>query len=175
MAQCIYHPQYPAVEQCEVCHVPLCGQCLWYAESGERLCERCARSWQKAGRVVLPPEQFAEGIVPTLAAASRPQQSSLYTGNHVDLLGLAAACLGGTIFLSCVPCLNASMPLLGLLFGLVALVEANKAVNPGRTRILAGIGLSGGVLIILGILFWFVLAFFMPLMGLIVESLFQTP
>ncbi|MBN1581121.1 MAG: hypothetical protein JXA89_10490 [Anaerolineae bacterium] len=176
MVQCIHHPQYQAIEHCEHCHVPLCGKCLWYVESGERLCERCAKAWQEVGHVVYPPEQFAEGIQPTLkqpVADAQPRHP--YEGNSVDLAGFAAACLGGMMLLYCIPCLNALAPLLGLLVGIIALVEAKRAANPARTRILAGIGVAGGGLVLLAGLAWIGLTLFMPFMLMFVEQLNQTP
>ncbi len=176
MAQCIHHPQYQAIEHCEHCHVPLCGMCLWYVESGERLCERCAKAWQEVGHIVYPPEQFAAGIQATLnQPAAKAQSHSLYSGNNVDLTGFAAACLGGMLLIYCVPCLNALVPLLGLLVGIIALIEANRAINPTRTRILAGIGVASGSLVILAGLAWFGLTLFLPLMIALIQALGQTP
>ena len=176
MVQCIHHPQYQAIEHCEQCHVPLCGKCLWYVESGERLCERCAKAWQEVGHTVYPPEQFAQGIPATLNQPDvKAQSHPLYSGNNVDLAGLVAACLGGMLLLYCVPCLNALVPLLGLLLGIMALVEAKRAANPTRTQILAGIGIAGGGFVLLAGCAWLGLTLFMPLMMLFVEALNQTP
>ncbi len=165
MAQCIHHPDYPAIEFCESCRVPLCGQCLWYAESGQRLCERCARAWQEAGHTVYEPEQFAAGIQPTLTPpTTKPEPRGAYSGNTADLVGLIAACLGGVVFLYCVPCLSALAPLLGLILGLYALSEAKHAVNPGRTQVLGGIGIIGGLLVLVLGMMWLGITVFMPLM-----------
>ncbi|MBN1937025.1 MAG: B-box zinc finger protein [Anaerolineae bacterium] len=176
MVQCIHHPEYPAIEHCESCHVPLCGQCLWYAESGQRLCERCARAWQEAGHTVLPPEQFAEGIRPTLDPLRyKPQMPSLYSGNNIDLAAFAAACLGGMMLLYCVPCLNVLAPLLGLLLGILALVEAGRAANPNRTRLLAGIGVASGGLVVLGGILWIGFTVLTPIIMLVIDSMTKTP
>ena len=176
MVQCIHHPQHPAIEHCEHCHVPLCGQCLWYAQSGERLCQRCAKAWQEAGHTVYPPEQFSEGIRATLYQPAQPASaSSLYSGNNVDLAGFAAACLGGMVLLYCVPCLNMLTPLLGLLIGIFALVEARRANNPGRTRILAGIGVASGGIVLLGGLIWVGVTMFLPLLMILIEAVGQNP
>jgi len=177
VAQCIHHPQYQAIEHCEHCHVPLCGLCLWYVETGERLCERCAKAWQEVGHVVYPPEEFAEGIRTTLAqpSAVKPRQVGMYSGNNVDLAGLVAACLGGMILLYCVPCLNAVGPLLALIIGFIALMDAKRAVDPQRTRILAGVGIaSGGLFLALGVM-WFAFTFLLPVLMLIIEGVASGP
>jgi hypothetical protein len=176
MAQCIHHPQHHAIEDCEHCHVPLCGKCLWYVESGERLCERCAKAWQEVGHTVYPPEQFAAAIEATLnqPPAKAPSRQR-YSGNDVDLAGFAAACLGGMLLLYCVPCLNALTPLLGLLVGVFALAEAKRAVNPRRTKILASIGIAGGSFVLVAGLAWLGLTVFMPLIVGLVGTLGQTP
>jgi hypothetical protein len=125
---------------------------------------------------VYPPEQFAEGIQATLNQPIADAQSRHpYAGNNVDLAAFAAACLGGMMLLSCVPCLNALAPLLGLVVGIIALVEAKRAANPVRTRILAGIGVAGGGFVFLAGLAWFGLTLFLPLTIMFVEMLNQTP
>lgn len=176
MAQCVNHPDDQAVEQCESCRVPLCGRCLWYAESGQRLCERCARAWQEVGHTVYPPEQFAEGIEPSLHPPTKKlEQRGRYSGNDIDLAGFAAACLGGMVVLYCVPCLNMIAPLLGLIVGIWALGDVKRAINPSRTKLLAGIGVACGGLVLLGGILWTGLTIFLPMIMLLIESLSQTP
>jgi hypothetical protein len=172
MAQCTNHPQYEAIEHCEHCGVSLCGLCLWYAESGERLCQRCAQQWQSTGYVVYEPQRFADGIQTTLAGQGPPTaEHGLYSGNSVDLGGLAAACFGAMMLLSCVPCLNVLAPILGLLVGLMALAQAQHAINPKRTRILAWIGIGGGSAVMLLGIGWLALSFGLPFMILLVEAI----
>ena len=176
MEQCVNHSQYDAVEHCEHCHVPLCGLCLWYVESGERLCDRCAKQWEQTGTVVYEPKQFVDGIQATLAqSVSKSEQPGLYTGNRVDLGAFAAACLGAIVLISCVPCVNVLTPVLGLLVGVVTLSEARRAVDPKRTRMLAWVGIGGGGLVILVTLGWLALALGMPLFLLLIERATSTP
>jgi hypothetical protein len=172
MAQCTNHAQYEAVEHCEHCGVPLCGLCLWYAQSGERLCERCARQWQDVGHTVFEPERFADGIQPTLSGqGSSATEPGVYSGNSIDLSGFAAACLGAMLLLYCVPCLNMLMPVLGLLVGVMALAEAKRAVNPRRTRILAWVGIGSGGVVMLAGLAWLALSVGLPLLMLLIEAI----
>ena len=175
MNQCVHHPQYRAIEHCEHCGVSLCGLCLWYAQSGERLCEQCAKQWQSSGHVVYEPEQFADGIQATLSGqGSKAEENAPYSGNSTDLAGFAAACLSAVTLLSCVPCLNMFTPLVGLLVGLLALNQAERAVNPRRTRTLAWIGIGGGALIALVGLAWVALTVGLPLMMLLIEVISST-
>lgn len=60
---CVNHPEKASVENCEVCGLPLCNFCLYYTEDGQRLCQRHAEEAQTQGKVVHPPEAYAEGIV----------------------------------------------------------------------------------------------------------------
>ncbi len=175
MAQCINHPQYPAVERCEKCGVPLCGLCLWYAESGERLCERCAQEWQASGQVVHAPSDYADGIRPTLLPQPTGWQQETYTGNGIDLAGLIAACMGAMVLLSCIPCFNTIIPFLGALVGLAALAGANQAANPRRTRILAGIGIGGSVVVILTWGIWMFIFLVLPLMMAAISGINPNP
>ena len=175
MAQCVNHPQYPAIERCEQCGVPLCGLCLWYAESGERLCERCAQGWKASGHTVYAPSEYAEGIEPTLLSQPAGWREGKYSGNGIDLAGFAAACMGGMLILSCMPFFNMLSPLLGILVGLIALIEAKRAVNPGRTRTLASVGLAGGLAVVLVWCSWMFLLFGLPLIMAMVAGLKSTP
>lgn len=67
------------------------------------------------------------------------------------------------------------MPLLGLILGLIAMVEAERSVNPGRTRMLAGMGVGGGALAVLGAFLWIAFSFFFPLLILITDLLSKGP
>ena len=102
-AVCYRHPTRLAVEHCEQCRRPVCGSCLWYAESGERLCPDHAADFLKAGQTVTPPERYADGIVHSEASAAQPAGVSLpYQGNATDLNALVAGVIGVSALLTCV-------------------------------------------------------------------------
>jgi hypothetical protein len=126
---------------------------LWYAESGERLCPDHAAEALQAGQTVHPPERYAEGIVHSEISAVNPPKSDVpYRGNSADVMALLAA-VGGVMGLASCFGLGWLLPFVGFLLALAALLQARDAVDPGRTRWLAGVGLASGsvfVLIIAG-------------------------
>jgi hypothetical protein len=127
----------------------VCGSCLWYAESGERLCPDHAADFLKAGKSVIPPERYAEGIAHSEASAARPGGPALpYQGNSTDLTGLLAAAAGVAALLSCAG-LSWAIPFLAFVLGLMAWLHAREAFDASRTRWLAGLGLAGGGLFVL--------------------------
>ena len=155
---CYRHPTRPAVEHCEQCRRPVCGSCLWYAASGERLCPDHAADRLHAGEVVTPPERYAEGIAASEAAAARsPEARWPYQGNSTDLTALIAGLAGLGALLTCTG-LAWALPFVAFGLGLVAWLQSRDAASPGRTRWLAGLGLAGGGVYLLFILAWF--AFF---------------
>ena len=141
---CSFHSEHQAVEFCEECRRPLCGLCLWYTGDGHRLCEEHARLRREAGEQVLPPQTYQEAIGPTLReqpAEKSSQSSPLYRGNNYDLSALVTALIGFMILASCSGGIYC-MPVAALALGLLAYSNADKAVDPGRTRLLAGVGLG---------------------------------
>src|SRR5687768_12426257 len=99
---CFRHPERASVEHCEICRRPVCGLCLWYAESGERLCPDHAVEFQQAGKQVIPPDRYAAGIALSQASAARPAQPQApYQGNSVDVTALIAAVTGGLTLAWC--------------------------------------------------------------------------
>jgi hypothetical protein len=147
---CYRHPSRLAVEHCEICRRPVCGLCLWYAESGQRLCPDHAADFLHQGRTVTPPERYADGIAPSEVSAARaPARQLPYQGNSTDVTGLIAALTGLMALLSCAG-LTWAFPLMAFALGLVAWIQARDSANPARTRWLAGLGLaSGGVFILM--------------------------
>jgi len=155
---CSIHTDRAAVEFCEVCDRPLCGHCLWYSGDGRRLCEDHARMMANQGIAVEPPATYAEAILedPVLERGSRPEPTSgitaagsIYRGNSQDLSALLAAIFGIVTIFSCMGGIYC-LPLVGVVLGLLAFSNAKQAVEPKRTRILAGVGIGiGGFLLII--------------------------
>ena len=171
MTNCYQHPDRPAVEQCEVCRRPLCGSCLWYAETGERLCLEHASEWVKAGKPVVAPQRYASGISSSEAAAAQPVKADIpYRGNSTDVSALVAAVVGLASIASCVG-LYWALPLLALFLGLVTFLQSRDAVNPRRTRWLAGVGLLGSALFVVSILIFFGFCFVATLLPVILAGL----
>ncbi len=153
-AVCYRHPTRLAVEHCEACRRPVCGSCLWYAESGERLCPDHAADFLKAGQTVTPPERYADGIVHSEASAAQPAGAKLpYQGNSTDLNALVAGVIGAAALLTCAG-QAWLLPLLAFGVGLVAWLQARHATNPSRARWLAGLGVAGGGVYLLFMLAW---------------------
>ncbi|MBL8059002.1 MAG: hypothetical protein JNK29_20010 [Anaerolineales bacterium] len=151
-ATCYQHPDRLAVEHCETCQRPVCAACLWYAESGERLCPEHAAAALQAGRHVTPPEHYAEGIPHSQASAARlPQAEAPYKGNSTDLTALAALMAGLASALACFG-LTYVLPLIAFILGLVAWLQARDALNPQRARRMSLVGLAGGGVFLLAVL-----------------------
>ena len=148
--QCHFHPDRLAVETCEVCKRPMCGACLWYAESGERLCAVHGEVWRAGGKAVHPPERYAEGIAFSEASAADPPKPKIpYQGNSNDLNALLALALGVSSLLACWG-LWYLLPFFAFVLGLVAWLHARDAIDPKRTRLLAGGAMaSGGIFLLL--------------------------
>ena len=156
---CFQHPDRAAVEHCEICGRPVCGLCLWYAESGERLCSAHAAEFEQEGKVVHPPERYAEGIALSEAAAARPPAADVpYRGNSTDVGALVAAVAGLSALASCAG-LAWLLPLLAVVLGLVSWLQSKDAVNAKRTRWLSAIGMAGGGVFLLFIVGMFALVF----------------
>ena len=153
MDNCANHPELEAIEQCEVCRQNLCGICLWYGEHGHRYCETHAQEAKLQGEQIYSPQTYAEGVEQSLVpsrTADRSGESGIpYKGNSQDLYGAIAAAIGVITLLSCfggIYCL----PFLGGILGAVAFFNADKSIDPRRTKLLGGIGMGvGGLLTIL--------------------------
>jgi len=159
MDTCYQHPDRPAVEQCEICRKPVCGSCLWYAETGERLCPEHALEFDTAGKPVHPPGRYAAGIASSEASALRPKLGEApYRGNSTDLGALIAAISGVMALASCFG-LAWVMPLVAFVLGLVMWFQSKDALDARRARWLAGLGLAGGGLFVVVIGGFFVLMF----------------
>lgn len=177
---CFRHPERASVEHCEICRRAVCGLCLWYAESGERLCPDHAAEFQQAGKQVIPPDRYAAGIALSEASAARPSQPQVpYQGNSVDVTALIATVLGSLTLVWCAGMIWV-IPLLAFLFGLTSWLQAKSAVDPQRTRWLSGLGMAGGG-VFLGFFIFIALMFslcffsFFAASGLIGPRLGPTP
>jgi len=78
---------------------------------------------------------------------------STYFGNQQDLTAFLAMVAGvGMVALSCVPGASCVGLIFALVAGTIGLRDADRAVNPGRARLHAGLALASGALIVLGML-----------------------
>jgi hypothetical protein len=147
---CTFHTDRLSIEACEVCQRPVCAECLWYAESGERLCVVHGELWQAQGKEVHRPQKYAQGIgFSQVSAANPPRQDVPYKGNSNDLNAFIALALGVSSLLACFG-LWYVLPLFAFLLGLVAWLHARDSINPSRTRWMAGSAIaSGGIFILI--------------------------
>lgn len=95
----------------------------------------------------------------TLAETSAPKQSvspsqtpsPTFVGNTNDLVPIVAATAAGISALCCLSWgyLVYCLPVVGIVLGAVAVLNANAAINPDRTRRWGwvSVGVSGGVLL----------------------------
>lgn len=172
---CFQHPDRLAVEHCEVCRRPVCGSCLWYAESGERLCPDHAAEFQRVRKDVIPPERYAAGIAHSQAAAARPSaQEAPYKGNSTDVGALVAAVSGVVALASCAG-VAWVIPLVAFFLGLVSWLQARDSLDPRRTRWLAGLGLAGGGIFVLFIVGFMALMFLCFLFPVLASTFISTP
>jgi len=174
MTGCYQHPDRPAVEQCEICRRPVCGSCLWYAETGERLCPEHAARLEREGRAVTPPGRYAAGIMSSeISAARPPNDDAPYKGNSTDVAALVAAV---TMVLSLAACTGLwwALPLLAFGLGLAGWLQAQNSLNPRRTRWLSGVGLFGGGALLLAVLVFFGACLLLTFGPLIFASLLRT-
>ncbi len=148
---CAFHPERIALERCEVCHKPLCAYCLYYTEDGQRLCAEHAAQARQQGLHVEEPGLYADQLLGAQVGADRKRKreheqeaKGLYTGNSTDLLSLIGLLIGGVSLLACCGA-GYCLPVVGFVFSLVALINAQHAVDPRRTRRLgiAGMLVSG--------------------------------
>jgi len=144
-ATCHNHPERAAVEHCEVCHTPLCAYCLYYTSDGQRLCKTHANKAEAAGAFIRSPGNYADGLVPAQVEASRPRSNppaAMYEGNTPDVVGLIALIVGIISASMCAFPLICLLGPIGIVLGLIALLNTKDARNPKRTRSMAWIGIA---------------------------------
>lgn len=162
MRSCVNHPELESIERCEVCDDALCSLCLWYGEKGHRYCETHAQAARLQGEQIYSPNTYAEGIPASLAVSDARSSAGgseaqagekMYTGNQQDLYAFVAAAIALVSLASCfggIYCL----PFVGAILGGIAFFNADKSVDPKRTRLMGGIALGvGGVVIAVIVLF----------------------
>jgi hypothetical protein len=158
---CVNHPDRTALEQCEVCGNPLCGYCLYYTDDGQRLCERHAEQAKANGVAVFPPAVYADGIIPAQAFAKEnadlpdlqkkgalDKRAAIYVGNNHDLGAFVSMLLGLTTIGMCCGA-TYCVPFVAFGLGIAAFVNAQDAVDAGRVRQQALVGIvTGGGLVV---------------------------
>ncbi|MBI3762209.1 MAG: hypothetical protein HY260_10150 [Chloroflexi bacterium] len=118
------------------------------------MCPEDAAIWRASGRTVFPPERYAEGIPHSEASSAAPvPDQAPYRGNSVDVTALVATAIGLSGIASCFG-LAYAIPFVAFALGLIGWLQAKDSINPGRTRLLSGVGMaSGGVFLLGGFLF----------------------
>jgi hypothetical protein len=145
---CSFHPDYASVEQCEVCARDLCDVCLWYDDSGRRLCVTHARAHEAGGGEVYSPEHYDEALSPQIIdpyAAIVPIDKAPYRGNSQDMTAGIAALIGITSLASCFGGMYC-LPVFGGILGVVSLLKASESLKPDRTRNLSLVAIFIGIL-----------------------------
>jgi len=157
---CANHPDRIAVERCEVCGKPLCAYCLYYTEDGQRLCAQHAEFARQSGLHVEEPGAYADQLIQAQAGMSGKhkrelwEDPTLYKGNSTDVLALVGMLIG-VITLMSICGGTYCLPVVGVVLGLIGLLNASKAHDKKRTRIMSVVGLltSGvWVLVLLGMM-----------------------
>lgn len=89
---------------------------------------------------------FAAPIAPAAPAVAL---TPTYAGNDQDFTAFVAMLAGvGSLVLSCIPGASCVAPVVGLVAGAVALRNADRAMNPGRARMHAWLGIGSGALFV---------------------------
>lgn len=105
-----------------------------------------------------PPAQLSSPVAPVTAAPAQPAEPH-YEGNSFDLYALIAAILGITSLAMCFSgnMLLYCLPFVPLVFGIIALRNSPRALNPSRVRTMGWIGVAAGavglVLVLIVVLF----------------------
>lgn len=114
---------------------------------------------------------------PTLAVpAAPPAPEKRYEGNSFDLYALIAGIVGAT---SLAMCFSGNMmiyclPFVPLVFGIIALRNSARALNPSRTRTMGWIGVAAGAFgILVLVLFAVVMMVYFVFIATIMGNLFQ--
>ncbi|HUN24293.1 MAG TPA: hypothetical protein PK299_14275 [Anaerolineales bacterium] len=166
---CIHHPEISGIEKCEVCGNWLCADCLWYAESGERLCPAHADEWKQAGKPVLAPTQFESALVYSQVESQHASDSTAKAtlhGNQSDIAALLALVVGIVTLSQCVGGMYC-LPFIALGLGIYALTESRKAVDEKRSRTFAWVGIGTSALIFLGIFMFIFLYIFIIVVSIL--------
>jgi hypothetical protein len=113
-------------------------------------------------------------VAPPAPTSASPQPTPTFVGNTHDVLAIVAATMAGVTGLCCVTggygiyCL----PLVALVLGIVALVNAKESVNPERTRRWGWISIGTGGVVLLLILA--VIACFVIFYGAMIAAALQS-
>lgn len=152
--QCVNHPGRAAIERCEVCNEPLCAYCLYYTNDGQRLCKTHADEAQEAGAFIRAPGAYAGALIGAQVDASqaKPEKTAAYSGDAVDILAFIGLMFGIVSLMCCFPPALCLIGPIGLVTSVVALVTAKDAHDPGRTRTLAGVGITLSSLLVVVLL-----------------------
>ncbi|MBI5958518.1 MAG: hypothetical protein HY866_07285 [Chloroflexi bacterium] len=144
---CINHPERVALERCEVCGNPLCAYCLYYTNDGQRLCQKHAEQARLAGAQIEEPGAYAEQLIGAQVGADRKQKrgqfagdEDLYKGNSHDVAAFMGMLVSLVSMGACCG-LGYCFPVVGFFLSIVALINAGKAYDVGRTRRYALIGM----------------------------------
>src|SRR5262249_7588653 len=142
--ECVNHPGRAAIERCEVCNDPLCAYCLYYTDDGQRLCNTHAEKAHEAGAFIPAPGAYAGSLISGQidASKSKPDRPAAYEGDAVDVLAFIGLLFGIVSLMCCFPPALCLIGPIGLVTSVVALVTAKDARDPGRTRTLAGVGIT---------------------------------
>ena len=165
MEACINHEDHQAIEHCEICGDALCDLCLWYDDSGRRLCEQHAQEYELAGGMVQSPAQYSQGI--QVREASGAPQRAPYEGNRTDLIALVAGILGAASLFTWFGG-GMCLPLVAGVLGIAALTNRVKGLAPDRVRQFGIFGILMGVLSLVPFVIFF--CFFAFSFGFVVAN-----
>jgi hypothetical protein len=104
---------------------------------------------QKQGQLIHSPMTYADALHSSLQPARQENESgsATYLGNSQDVSALVAAVVAITALFSC--CGGAyCLPIIALALGGAAYFNADRAIDPLRTRRLAGVSLGTGALML---------------------------
>lgn len=131
---------------------------------------------------IAPPETQSAQLPPPVAPHTVRQLETRYEGNSFDVYALIAGIVGVTSLAMCFTgnMLIYCLPLVPLVFGIIALRNSSRALNPSRTRTMGWIGIAAGALGVLVLLIFAVfmavyLAFLLTFLGNFMQNLPRRP
>ena len=131
----------------------------------------------------LPAASIAPAQLPPPAPSAATQAAEpRYEGNSYDLYALIAGIVGITFLGLCFSgnMLFYCLPFVPLVFGIIALRNSSRSLNPSRTRTMGWIGIAAGavgllIILVFALFFAVYLAFIFSFMGEIIRNMPRRP
>ncbi len=132
--------------------------------------------------ILTPTETSPAQLPPPAVPSTEPTTEKRYEGNSFDVYALIAGIVGVTSLGMCFSgnMLVYCLPFVPLVFGIIALRNSARALNPSRTRTMGWIGIAAGVvgvlvLVVFALFVFVYVAFLFTFMGNFLQNLPRRP